>query len=65
MFGLGKKIYYNLDGTMDWLRTIVRSVYSFRKNDVVFVVSMAAKRAQKLYYKKTDIKTLYRGKCHE
>ena len=64
MIGLGKKIYYNLDGTMDWLRTIVRSVYTFRKNNATYVVSMAAKRAQRLYYKKTDIRTLYRRKCH-
>jgi len=65
MIGLGKKTYYNLDGTMDWLRTIVRSVYVYRGfRDAMFVVSIAAKRAQRLYYRRTDVQTLYRSKCY-
>jgi len=56
MIGLGKMIYYNQDGTKDWLRTIVRSVYMYRGfRDAMFVVSIAAKRAQRLYRKKTEI----------
>ena len=62
MTGLGSKIYYNYHG-MDWLRTIVRTVFMYRGNhDALFVVSIAAARAQRLYYKKTDIRTLFR-KC--
>lgn len=57
MAGLGK-VYYNQDG-VDWLRTIVRTVYWYRgDNDALFVVSISARRAQRLYYKKTDIRTL-------
>jgi hypothetical protein len=73
MNGPGNKIYYNQDGSMDWLKTIVRTVYTFTERrtmtlsdidtgeefhhneDVVFVKSVAAPRAQRLYYKKTDI----------
>jgi hypothetical protein len=60
MNGLGSKIYYNQDG-MDWLRTIVRTVLWYHgEHDTLFVVSVAARRAQRLYYKKTDIRALYR-----
>lgn len=56
MIGLGEKIYYNYDGTIDWLRTIVRSVYMYRgPSGAIFVVSIAAKRAQRLYRQKTEI----------
>ena len=64
MIGLGKKFYYNQDGSLDWLRTIVRTVTFFNENDAVLVVSIAAKRAQRLYYRKTDIRALYRRKYH-
>ena len=64
MIGLGKKVYYNQDGSLDWLRTIVRTVYYFNKNDAVLVVSIAAKRAQNLYYRKTDIRSLLKEEYH-
>jgi len=58
MIGLGKVTYYNADGTTDWLRTIVRTVYYYADHDASYVMSVAAKRAQKLYYRKTDIRTI-------
>ena len=64
MIGLGKKFYYCRDGSLDWLRTIVRTVTFFSKNDAILVVSIAAKRAQKLYYKKTDIRSLLKEEYH-
>jgi len=43
MIGLGKKQYYNPDGTPDWLRTIVRTVYTF---------------SRRKYHKVTDLQTM-------
>lgn len=64
MIGLGRVIYYNKDG-MDWLRTIVRSVYTYTgPYDAVHVVSMAAKRACRLYHKKTDITVILGREYH-
>jgi hypothetical protein len=63
--------YYNLDGSADWLKTIVRTVHVYtedrgvvvtdlptmaeisHKEIVVFVETIAAHRAQNLYFRKT------------
>ena len=65
MIGLGSKTYYSTDGTVDWLRIIARTVYSYEQiqygESTIFIESIAAKRAIRLYYKKTDIRTLYKN----
>jgi len=49
------KTYYKIDGTVDWLKTIVRTVYGYVDQDAAHVVSLSATRAQEMYYRKTDI----------
>ena len=57
MNGLGSKVYYKLDGDVDWLKSIVKTVYAHTDYDAdcVCIDSAAADRALRLYYKKTDI----------
>lgn len=57
-----REVYYNPDGTADWLKSIVRTCCTYWDPEgkdawgpVVHVSSVAANRAIKLYYKKTDI----------
>ena len=57
-----REVYYNQDGTADWLKSIVKTCYTYQDPEgkgawgpVVHVSSVAADRATRLYYKKTDI----------
>ena len=49
------RVYYNIDGSMDWLKTIVKNVYIYKVDNIFYIESIAADRALLLYYKKTDI----------
>jgi hypothetical protein len=56
-----REVYYNPDGTADWLKSIVRTCCVYWDPEgkdawgpVVHVSSIAANRALMLYYKKTD-----------
>ena len=79
MNGLSKA-FYDQDGSVDWLKSIVRTVcvYTARQyrqvtdiptmtemdhaEDIVYVRSIAARRAQRLYYRKINI---MRGTANE
>jgi len=60
MFEKGK-VYYRMDGAVDWLKTIVRTVYGYVDQDAAYVVSLSATRAQEMYYRKTDIRSADNG----
>lgn len=47
--------YYHLDGTVDWLKTIVKTTITYKDSDVVVVDSVSAPRAQRMYYRRTAI----------
>jgi len=61
MIGLRETIYYEMDGAVDWLKSIVRTVCMYtekryHQETIIHVQSIAAKRAQKLYYRKLGIR---------
>lgn len=49
------KTYYFLDGSVDWLKTAVRTVVIY-KDGPVYVDSIAAKRTQNKYYARTMLR---------
>ena len=50
-----RKVYYNPDGSADWLKSIVKTVFVYGRYTEMVVCSVAANRALRLYYKRTDL----------